>query len=133
MSKMKLSIYTPETALLVQKPVQEVLVPSAKGELGILPSHAALISLLQAGVLKYKTAANASWDKVAIGWGYLEVLQDEVKVLAESAQTKEALDLAQTEKKLQVVEQTLKRRDLEPKERERLEKERLRLQGEKDL
>ena len=36
---MKLSIYTPENSLLVKKPVREVLVPSIKGELGILPGQ----------------------------------------------------------------------------------------------
>ncbi len=130
---MKLSIYTPENPLLVQKPVQEVLVPSVKGELGILPGHASLISLLQAGVLKYKTKDSSSWKKVAIGWGYLEISKEEVKVLAESVQTKEALDLVQITKDLKAIEEKLERLDIEPSEREELEKERLRLQGEKDL
>ncbi len=130
---MKLSIYTPETSLLAQKPVEEVLVPSVKGELGILPGHASIISLLQAGVLKYKTKGSSSWEKVAIGWGYLEVSKEEIKVLAESVQTKEALDLVQIEKNLKEIEEELERLDLEPSEREKLERERLRLQGEKDL
>ena len=49
---MKLHIFTPEQTLLKEKPVKEILVPSVKGYLGILPGHAPLISLLSAGVFK---------------------------------------------------------------------------------
>ena len=126
---MKLSLFTPEQILLKTLPVKEVLVPSIKGYLGILPGHAPLISLLRAGVLEYLPEGERLWKKVALGWGYLEVCQDEVKILAESAATKETLDKAQTEKQLQEALKELSRWNLEPSEREKWDKERLRLEG----
>ena len=130
---MKLSLFTPEQTLLKGQPVKEILVPSVKGYLGILPGHAPLISLLRAGVLKYLPEKSSQWEKLALGWGYLEVQQDEVRVLAESAATKESLDRAQVEKDLEKNLEQLNRRDLEPSEREKLEREKLWLEGELEL
>ena len=120
---MKLSLWTPEKTLLDQEEVKEIIVPSVKGELGILPGHAPLISLLQAGVLKYWPKKSQKAQTVALGWGYLEVHWDGVRVLAESAETKETLDRAQTQKNLQTVLSQLKNLGLEPAEREKLERQ----------
>lgn len=113
--------------------MKEILVPSVKGYLGILPGHAPLISLLKAGVLKYLPEKSNQWEKLALGWGYLEVQQDEVRVLAESAATKESLDRVQVEKALEKVLEQLNRWDLEPSKREELEREKLWLEGELEL
>ena len=120
---MKLSLWTPEKTLLDQEEVKEMIVPSVKGELGILPGHAPLISLLQAGVLKYWPKKSQKPESIALGWGYLEVRWDGVRILAESAETKETLDKAQTEKNLQKTLSELKNLGLEPAERQKLEKQ----------
>lgn len=130
---MKLHLFTPEQTLLKGKPVKEILVPSIKGYLGILPGHAPLISLLSAGVLRYIPKESNKWERVALGWGYLEVHQDDVRVLAESAITKEKLDKAQAEKELKKVLEQLNRQDLEPSEREKWGKEKLWLEGKLEL
>ena len=130
---MKLNLFTPEQTLLKGQVVKEILVPSVKGYLGILPGHAPLISLLGAGVLRYLPEGTNTWEKLALAWGYLEVQQDEVRILAESAATKESLDRAQVEKDLKTILNQLNRRDLEPSEREKLEKKKLFLEGELEL
>lgn len=130
---MRLHLFTPEQTLLKGKPVKEILVPSVKGYLGILPGHAPLISLLNAGVLKYIPEESNEWERVALGWGYLEIHENDVRVLAESAVTKENLDKAQAEKELKQVLEKLNRRDLEPSERKRWEKEKLWLEGKLEL
>lgn len=126
---MKLSLFTPEQTLLKNQVVKEVLVPSVKGCLGILPGHAPLISLLKAGVLEYLPEEKISWEKVALGWGYLEVCQDEIKILAESAATKKTLDKVQAEKELKEALKNLNQWDIEPVEREKWTKEKIRLEG----
>lgn len=130
---MKLSLFTPEQALLKEEPVKEILVPSVKGYLGILPGHANLISLLKAGLLKYQPEKSSQWEKLALGWGYIEVHKGDVRILAESSKTKESLDRAETEKALAKIQEELKRIDLEPSEREKKEKERLWLEGQLEL
>ena len=132
-TELKFSLYTPENPLLHEVRVKEILVPSAKGQLGILPGHTGLISLLEAGILKYLPTDSNEWQSVAVGWGYLEVCGGEVRVLAETVQTREALERAETETKLKEVRDSLKKDDLEPEIRQKLERERQRLQAELDL
>lgn len=130
---MKFSLFTPEKALIENKELKELIVPSVKGYLGILPGHAPLISLLRAGVLKYLPKDSDSWESLALGWGYLEVHSGGVRVLAESAETKQTLDRAKTQQNLKHVLAQLERIDLEPKEREKLNKEKLWLEGQLEL
>ena len=130
---MKFSLFTPEKTLIENKELKELIVPSVKGYLGILPGHAPLVSLLQAGVLKYLPQKSDSWENLALGWGYLEVHSEGVRVLAESAKTKETLDRAKAEQDLKQLLSQLEKIDLEPKEREKLEKERLWLEGQLEL
>ena len=130
---MKFSLFTPEKALIENKNIKELMVPSVKGYLGILPGHAPLVSLLQAGVLKYLPRDSNNWKSLALGWGYLEVHPEGVRVLAESAETKETLDKARVEQDLKQILAQLEKMGLEPQEREKLEKEKLWLEGQLEL
>lgn len=90
---MKLTVVTPAKRILVDVPVDEVLVPGHRGELNLLPGHAPLISTLTTGLVAYRRAGEASWSRLAVSWGYLEVDADgAVNVLAETAETPEELD-----------------------------------------
>ena len=119
---MKLTIVTPEKTVVDSISVQELLVPGAKGELGILPGHAPLISTLSAGILKYRKD-KTPFQEVAVSWGYCEVQPDKVVVLAESAETKKELDKTQTEKALKDVAKKLENPALSPQEIRELRRE----------
>ncbi|MBC6415036.1 MAG: ATP synthase F1 subunit epsilon [Bdellovibrionales bacterium] len=130
---MRLNIFTPEKTILENKECQELLVPSVKGYLGILPLHAPLVSLLTAGVLKYLPKNSEKWESLALGWGYLEVQLENVRILAESAETKESLDRAKTEKDLKKILLQLEDIRLEPSQREKLEKQKLLMESQLEL
>ena len=130
---MKLNLFTPERTLLENKECQELIVPSVKGYLGILPQHAPLVSLLKAGILKYLPKNSSQWESLALGWGYLEVYQGGVRILAESAETKESLDRDKVKKELKQVLLELEKITLEPSEREKREKQKLLLEGQLEL
>ena len=130
---MKLNLFTPEKTLLKDEDCQELIVPSVKGYLGILPQHAPLVSLLRAGVLKYLPKGSSVWKSMALGWGYLEVYPGGVRILAESAETKESLDRAKIEKELKQLLTQLEDLTLEPSQREKLEKQKLILESQKEL
>lgn len=87
---LKLEIVTPERKVL-ETDVDSVTVPTVSGEVGILPSHAPLVSALRPGVLSY-TAKGVS-DKLAVSGGFLEVSSDRVAVLADLAETAEEIDV----------------------------------------
>ena len=78
--KLQLEIVTPEKMVL-QEAVDEVILPGAEGELGILPEHTPLISQLQTGVLIYRQGNEKR--SVFVSGGFVEVLPDRVSVLTD--------------------------------------------------
>jgi len=100
----RLEITTPER-LLVRAEAQEAQIPGRNGYLGILPEHAPLISELRPGRLSYREAGRA--HSLAVGWGFVEVLPDRVRVLAETAEKAEEIDVGRAERARQRAEQRL--------------------------
>ncbi|MDE0120090.1 MAG: ATP synthase F1 subunit epsilon [Bdellovibrionales bacterium] len=119
---MKLTIVTPEKKVLDSVTVQELLVPGAKGEIGILPGHAPLVSTLGTGVLKYRLPKEKTFKQMAVSWGYCEVQADKVVVLAESVETKKELDKHKTTETLKDILKQLENIHLSPEEIRKLRK-----------
>ena len=94
-----LEVATPER-LLLKEQVSEVEVPGANGALGILPEHAPLLSELGSGALAY-TPVGSSRRYIAISNGWVEVLPDRVRVLAERAEFGNEVDMVRAEKAMQ--------------------------------
>lgn len=91
---MQLEIVTPER-LVVNEAVEYIEIPGKTGYLGVLPGHAPLISELAAGELTYRMGNQTK--RVAVAWGFAEVLQIKVTVLAETAEKAEEIDTARAE------------------------------------
>ncbi len=83
METMRLEIVTPQGALFDDE-VKMVTVPGKEGEFGILPHHASLISLLQAGVIEYEKK-DGTKGLVAINWGHVKIEETGVTILADGA------------------------------------------------
>jgi len=85
-----LEVVTPER-LLVREDVSAVQVPTIRGYLGILPGHAPLLAELGTGFMNFE-AGGKRWY-LAVHGGYLEVLNDRVRVLAAGAERAEEIDV----------------------------------------
>jgi F-type H+-transporting ATPase subunit epsilon len=86
--------------VFVSEQVTEVQIPAREGYIGVLPGHAPLLSELKAGgVLTYKTGSTQ--NVLAIYGGFVEVLPDRVRVLADGAQRKDEIDLNAARAELQ--------------------------------
>jgi F-type H+-transporting ATPase subunit epsilon len=90
----QLEIVTPER-LVVNEAVEYIEIPGKTGYLGVLPGHAPLISELAAGELSYRMGNQTK--HVAVAWGFAEVLQAKVTILAETAEKAEEIDTARAE------------------------------------
>jgi len=77
MELMKLEIVTPE-GVIFDDEVKQVTIPGSEGEFGVLAGHAALVSLLDAGVMVIEKS-DGKEVSVAINGGYVKV--DEEKTL----------------------------------------------------
>src|SRR5207253_9733051 len=103
-----LTIVTPERAL-VHEQVEELQIPGAEGYLGILPGHAPLFSELKVGEHGYRIGERWFWLSVA--WGFVEVLPDHVRVLAETAERAHETDLDRANRAKQRPEQRIESGD----------------------
>jgi F-type H+-transporting ATPase subunit epsilon len=84
-----LEVATPERQL-VREPVAEVQIPAKNGYLGVLPGHAPLLSELGTGFLSYSAGGKKRY--LSIQGGFVEVLPNHVRVLANSAERAEEID-----------------------------------------
>jgi F-type H+-transporting ATPase subunit epsilon len=100
----QLEIVTPEKRV-VQTRAQEVQIPGKKGYLGILPDHAPLITELSVGEIIYRE--HSSEQRLAVAWGFAEVLPDKVTILAETAERPSEIDVARARKAKERAEQRL--------------------------
>ena len=94
----ELEIATPERQLLSED-VTEAQIPGKDGYLGILPGHAPLLGLLGIGVLTYVIGGHKR--HLSIHGGFLEVLPDHVRVLADLAERAEEIDAERARRALQ--------------------------------
>jgi len=72
-----------------------VIAPGSEGELGILPRHAALLTTLKVGQLMVKLSG--AEEPFFVSGGFLEVSDNSVTVLAETAEHAEEIDQARAE------------------------------------
>ncbi len=84
-----LKILTP-SGPLVETAAEEVTAPAAEGEVGILPSHAAYLTVLNGGLLSYTSGGRRS--NLAIRGGFAEVADNRVIILAEEVIRSEDVD-----------------------------------------
>ena len=106
---LKLESVTQERRVYSADDVEMVVAPGSEGEMGILPRHAPLITSLQEGVMRVKRAAGRE-EVLAIHGGFMEVLPDQVTVLADAAERAEEIDLARAEEARQRAEELMKQR-----------------------
>ena len=99
-----LEIVTPER-LAYEDDVDMVLVPGIDGELGILPHHTPLVSLLGVGELKIRKGGGE--ESFAIAGGFLQVRPDKVVVMAETADLASEIDLERAQEARREAEKML--------------------------
>lgn len=102
---LQLLVVTPERRV-VETDADEVELPGAQGYLGILPGHAALLTLLGTGVLTYRKGGSAA--AYAVSAGFAEVSGDRVSVLADSAEGSGDIDAAAAERDRVKAEEEMK-------------------------
>ncbi len=89
-----LEIITPEK-VVYKNEIDEALIPTVNGQIGILPGHIGLVSKIVPGELVVKKGGNQ--DILAITGGFLEVNKDKVTILADYAIRAEDIEIAKVQ------------------------------------
>jgi F-type H+-transporting ATPase subunit epsilon len=92
-TKLSLNIVTPDHSYSYE--VDEVSLPGSEGDFGVRPGHTPFFAALRTGPMSYRQGAES--HRLLVGIGFAEVLPDKVTVLAQVAETAEALDEARAQ------------------------------------
>ena len=107
MATLRLEIVTAERTVFADD-VSEVVAWGVEGQLGILPHHAPLMTMLQPGDLLIKKDDEEYY--LAISGGFLEVRPDKVIILADACERAEEIDVERAEAARHRAEEILKTR-----------------------
>ena len=105
---MQLQIITAERAVFTGQ-VDALVAPGVAGQLGILPNHAPLMTVLQPGELMVRADGDESY--LALSGGYLEVLGNRVTILADAAEDVDEIDEARAQEALERAQQRVASRE----------------------
>lgn len=92
---LQVEVVTPDGQVYAGE-VAMVVLPGVDGELGVLPRHQPLVTLLAIGETRVRTVTD-DWDYIATGIGYAHVLFDKVLVVVDHGELAGAIDVARAE------------------------------------
>jgi F-type H+-transporting ATPase subunit epsilon len=105
MATFRLEIVTAEK-MIFSDDVSAVLAWGAGGQLGILPHHAPLMTMLEPGDLMIRKDKEEEY--LAISGGFLEVRPDKVIILADACERMDEIDIARAEEAKKRAQETMK-------------------------
>ena len=100
-----LQIITPEKTVFDDE-VSQVSLPTAEGQITILPSHTALMTSIVPGELNFKSHSKES--TLASGFGFAQVASNQIKVLVDLAAPEEEIEEKRVEEAKKLAEEALK-------------------------
>ncbi len=107
MSSIRLDIVTAEQ-LVFSEDVEVIVAPGIEGQLGILPHHTPLMTMLQPGELLVRKEGEEL--RLAISGGFLEVRPDRVIILADTAERAEEINIHRAEEAMRRAQERLSER-----------------------
>ena len=105
MATFKLEIVSPEKMIFSDE-VNVVLAWGVEGQLGILPHHAPLMTILQPGDLVIRKGTEEEY--LTISGGFLEVRPDKVVILADACERAAEIDVTRAEEAKKRAQEALK-------------------------
>jgi F-type H+-transporting ATPase subunit epsilon len=105
MATFKLEIVTAERMVFSDE-VSALIAWGMEGQLGILPHHAPLMTMLQPGDLMIRKDKEEEY--LAISGGFLEVRPDKVIILADACERVDEIDIARAEEAKKRAQETMK-------------------------
>ncbi len=103
--KLKFEVVTPERKVLSET-VDDIILPGKMGYFGVRPGHTPFLTSLFPGLITYTAGGKKMY--MAVSWGFCEVLQERVIVLAETAERADEIDVERARGKRAQADEVLK-------------------------
>nr|YP_009472482.1 ATP synthase CF1 subunit epsilon [Bryopsis sp. HV04063]ARO74122.1 ATP synthase CF1 subunit epsilon [Bryopsis sp. HV04063] len=99
---LKVCIITPDQ-IFFNEQVEEVILPTNTGQMGILSNHAPIITALDIGVMLIRN--KKEWNTIVLMGGFALVKQNQVTVLVNEAESEKTIDKAEAEQNFMTAKQ----------------------------
>lgn len=101
---LQIRVVTPDQVFL-DKEVDEIILPTNTGLMGVLKNHAPLITAIEVGVMLFRV--NKEWTSIALMGGFGFVKQNRITVLVNEAESEATIDPIEAEKDFNLAKQQL--------------------------
>lgn len=91
---LNLRVLTPNR-IVWDSEVQEIIITTNSGQMGVLPNHIAIVTALDIGVMKIRL--NAQWSTMALMGGFAKIDNDEITLLVNNAERGIDIDLQEAQ------------------------------------
>jgi F-type H+-transporting ATPase subunit epsilon len=96
--KLKISILTPDGIVLQREDIDEIILPTSTGQIGILKNHAALVTGIEIGVLRIRI--EDAWAPFLTFNGVTVVANNNVKILLPNIEEVPLITIEESEKQI---------------------------------
>jgi F-type H+-transporting ATPase subunit epsilon len=90
-SAFKLNLFTPKGVVIKELECNDIVIPTVRGEINVLPEHTHILTELSTGVLSAKTSMGVRHFSITAG--LCRVLKDTVTILSFTSERAEEIDL----------------------------------------
>ena len=101
---LQVCVITPDQVFLNQE-VEEVILPTNTGLMGVLTNHAPIITALEIGVMLIRVKKD--WKPFALMGGFALVKQNQITVLVNEAESEVSIDRTEAERSYTLTKQKL--------------------------
>lgn len=91
MAAFKLNLYTPKGVVVKDLECNDIVIPTVRGEINILPEHTHILTELSTGILTARTPNGVRHFSVTAG--LCRVLKDTVTILSFTSEKQEEIDI----------------------------------------
>lgn len=91
MAAFKLNLFTPKGVVIKDLECDDLVIPTVRGEINILPEHTHILTELSTGIMTVKTSMGTR--RFSVTAGLCRVLKDTVTILAFTSEKAEDIDI----------------------------------------
>lgn len=89
---------------------ESLIVPAFDGQKEILAHHEAMVIAVDDGEMKYKPEGSNEWQKAVVGQGFVQIANNRVTLLVETAERPEDIDIVRAEEAKARAEEALRQK-----------------------
>ena len=88
---------------------RNLVIPAPDGEKGILPNHENMVIAIAVGIARMEIE-EGKWQEVAVGTGFVEIVNNRVTLLVDTAERPEDIDVRRAEEQRERAEEQMRQK-----------------------